>query len=223
MNQGAYLVDRNFVDPQTIGDLHAEIQEKDWVPTHPDGPYQSDAWRVIKLISKKQKTAEGGKFAKLWPIIDRFKCPIDDMVYYSILPGGILHPHRDVGSTLELNRLRFHIPIKTNPGVDFRVSKKTVPMKPGELWALNTSYLHSVSNLGDADRIHLVLMVEVNDWVWSLLPKKNHRYYAHAAGFFSLIGWTAVKTVLFDREKLKGRIKLAAGTWRLAKAKFGRK
>jgi hypothetical protein len=157
------------------------------------------------------------KYPHVRKLIDYFQCPVMEAVFYSILPGGNLHPHRDVSGTLELGRLRFHIPLVTNPKVEFKVSKKVVPMKAGELWALNTSYLHSVANLGDCDRIHIVLEVEANDWCWSLLPKKSLPYYTHAAGFFGLTAWRAVSTAFTDRNKLRGRFN--QGKWMLGRFK----
>ena len=79
----------------------------------------------------------------------------------------------------------------THPEVEFVVGGKRVDMRPGELWALDTSYEHSVRNRSDQVRVHLVAEVVANDWVWSLLPKKGVAYYRHLAGFWTVACWVA--------------------------------
>lgn len=220
MDSGACLINSNFISCSEAEEIYQKIRDTDWIPTIPDGSYSNDAWRVIKLISNGKPTQILNFYPEISKIIARFKCNIIHVVLYSILPGGVLHPHRDVSGTLELGRLRFHIPLITNPKVEFRVSHKLIPMRIGELWALNTSYLHAVANHGDHDRVHLVFEVEANDWCWSLLPKKGFKYYLHFVVFFILIGLRAVKTIFFEPTKLKGRIGLLFDLLKLVKRKL---
>lgn len=100
-------------------------------------------------------------------------------MFYSMLPGGDIPSHRDMVGNVGLGGLRLHIPIITNSNVNFIVDNKRVIMNIGELWALDTSYKHSVTNFGSEQRIHLVMDVIVNEWVLSLLPKKNLQFYIH--------------------------------------------
>lgn len=53
--------------------------------------------------------------------------------------------------------IRLHIPIVTNPAVEFTVGGETVNMKPGECWTFNSFKLHEVHNRGGNHRVHLVL------------------------------------------------------------------
>ena len=53
--------------------------------------------------------------------------------------------------------IRLHIPIVTNPAVEFTVGGETVNMKPGECWTFNSFKLHEVRNRGGNHRVHLVL------------------------------------------------------------------
>jgi hypothetical protein len=210
MNTGAYRIDTSFISPNLRKAILSSIEDRHWVRTHPDGPYQSDAWRVITLINKGKPLPALERYPEIAEIAQKFNCKILSMVFYSILPGGVLHRHRDLSGTLEFfGRLRFHVPLATNPSVNFEVSKKTVPMAEGELWALNTSYLHAVSNLGETDRIHLVLEVEANDWCWSLLPKRDIRYYAHSLFFAIVVIGRAIETFLFNRSRIKGQLAMA--------------
>lgn len=70
-------------------------------------------------------------------------------------------PHVDiVGKSLEIGR-RCHIAIQTNENCFFTVGNETKNLKCGEIWEIdNCGREHSVSNLGDTDRIHLIV-----DWV----------------------------------------------------------
>jgi len=69
-------------------------------------------------------------------------------------------PHKDRGESLRVPR-RIHIPIITNSECSFSVGETTKNLKEGEIWEIdNSGQKHSVSNMGDEDRIHLIV-----DWV----------------------------------------------------------
>lgn len=142
-------------------------------------------------------------------LTDQFQCEIGMFVFYAVHPGHKLHPHRDLSGTYEFGKLRFHIPLITDPGCQFQISKKPVYMKPNELWALNTSYLHALENNSDVTRVHIVLEVYVNDWVRSQLPAPDFRYYTHYVFFLGCILWQALKSVISEPKRLPGRIHLA--------------
>ena len=203
MNPGAHLVAARFPEFEAAQKVLSEVVPSDWIPTTPDGPYKNDGWRVVKIVDEGKKT----EFVQLHPdigrVLDYFQDPIAMAVYYSMLPGAVLHPHRDLSGTLELGRLRFHVPIETSPSVNFMVAKKRVPMKVAEMWALNTSYLHAVENNSSIDRIHLVVEVEAKDWSWSMLPRKTPRYYCHFAWFMTLIAWRGFSKAVTDRNALR--------------------
>ena len=46
-------------------------------------------------------------------------------------------------------------------------------MKEGECWYADVSYLHSVTNRSEKDRVHLLLDVGVNDWLRGVFPKES--------------------------------------------------
>ncbi len=60
---------------------------------------------------------------------------------------------------------RFHVPIVTNPQVEFLLDRKIVEMKEGEVWYLNLNLLHSVINYGSIVRVRLVFDCVVNHWL----------------------------------------------------------
>jgi aspartyl/asparaginyl beta-hydroxylase (cupin superfamily) len=187
MDQGAALIKKDFGYSDALRSVLEELDAEDWVPTHADGPYESDGWRVVPFVEFGQETPMMERFPIMAKVLQEFKCPVKMMVYYNMLPGAKIHPHRDTSGTMELGFLRFHVPIRTNPQVDFHVDNVAVPMREGQLWALNTSHKHAVSNLGNSDRVHLVLEVEVNQWVRSVLPRRTYRYYLHVIGFGGVV------------------------------------
>lgn len=86
-----------------------------------------------------------------------------------------IRPHTDSGESLIKNH-RVHIPIKSNPKVEFTIYTKilqkkisgekiilTKPetkfMKEGEIWEINNVKEHSVANNSEQNRIHLIV-----DW-----------------------------------------------------------
>lgn len=162
MDQGAALIKKDFGYSDALRSVLEQLGAEDWVPTHPDGPYESDGWKVVPFVEFGRETPMMERFPVMAKVLQEFKCPVKMMVYYNMLPGAKIHPHRDTSGTLELGFLRFHVPIRTNEQVDFRVDNVAVPMREGQLWALNTSHKHAVSNLSNSDRVHLVLEVEVN-------------------------------------------------------------
>jgi len=53
--------------------------------------------------------------------------------------------------------IRIHIPVITNPGVEFTCGGETVHMAPGECWVFDSFQRHEVHNRGSETRVHLVL------------------------------------------------------------------
>lgn len=92
--------------------------------------------------------------------------------------GGELTRHTDqvdpdVGTT-DGKLLRFHFPLLTNPNVfftswDAKGSEHKINMKLGECWYLDTRKPHAAINLGDQERIHLVVDVESNETLRSII------------------------------------------------------
>ncbi|MBC6994016.1 aspartyl/asparaginyl beta-hydroxylase domain-containing protein [Neolewinella lacunae] len=82
--------------------------------------------------------------------------------------GSIIKEHRDHDLDVEGGTVRIHVPVVTNPEVHFLLNGRRVIMQAGECWYLRLSDPHSVRNDGP-DRVHLVMDMEVNDWVLAQL------------------------------------------------------
>jgi hypothetical protein len=102
-------------------------------------------------------------------VLTAFECPLESVRLMRLGAGSVIKTHRDHDLDVEHGRARLHVPIATNPGVDFRLNGARVVLAEGECWYLRLSDPHSVTNGGDRDRVHLVVDAIVNPWLSDLL------------------------------------------------------
>ncbi|HEV3165937.1 MAG TPA: aspartyl/asparaginyl beta-hydroxylase domain-containing protein [Isosphaeraceae bacterium] len=103
-------------------------------------------------------------------VVASFQCPVRSVRLLRLGPGSRIREHRDTGLGIEDGEARLHIPVLTNPHVEFVLNNQPVVMSEGETWYLNLSLPHRIKNLGETDRVHLVIDCLSNDWLRSLLP-----------------------------------------------------
>jgi len=108
-------------------------------------------------------------FKNVFDALESYQCEIYSMRLMRLHAGAEIAEHRDHGVGHESGEVRLHVPITTNPGVEFLVNHESVPMQPGELWYINADLPHSVANRGESDRIHLLIDGKVNDWLGNQL------------------------------------------------------
>lgn len=92
-------------------------------------------------------------------------CPVMSARLLNLKRGAVIKPHQDLGLAYEQGEARVHVPIFTNPEVDFVIDRQRVVMEPGSCWYINANLTHSVDNWGATDRIHLVVDCTVDDWL----------------------------------------------------------
>ncbi len=201
MNRGAIKIFENFIGKKSIDNTLSQLETYDWKPVWSDKRYAGDYWMTCPIKEEFVNTPNYDLFPISKEIESLMKCKIKNLMFYAMLPGGDIPPHRDMVGNVGFGGLRLHIPLVTNSKVNFVVDGKKVVMGVGELWALDTSYTHSVSNLGEENRIHVVMDVIVNEWVLGLLPKKDFRFYLHQLNLMWL-GFTRVFEYL-TRKDLK--------------------
>jgi len=98
-------------------------------------------------------------------VLSAFRCPLQTVRLLKLGPGSVIKEHRDHALGIEDGLARIHIPVLTNPDVEFILNKQPIVMAEGECWYMNFNLLHSVTNNGPSARIHLILDCEVNDWL----------------------------------------------------------
>ncbi|MDB6026343.1 MAG: Aspartyl/asparaginyl beta-hydroxylase [Verrucomicrobiales bacterium] len=102
-------------------------------------------------------------------VLATFKCPFQSVRFLRLKVGSSIKEHKDYNLSLEDGEARVHIPVVTNPEVEFVLDGKRIDMKEGECWYHNFNLSHRIANRGTTDRVHLVLDCNVNDWFRELL------------------------------------------------------
>ena len=136
-------------------------------------------------VFKMQDTDWRKKFSAVEDILKHFKTEIHRVRFMKLKPGGgELERHTDqvdpdVGIQ-DGKLMRIHIPIKTNPNVEFTSwsttgSKVKVNMEEGHCWYLDIRKPHMAINNGNDWRTHLVIDVVANEQVRSLFNADAHR------------------------------------------------
>ena len=98
-------------------------------------------------------------------VLSALACETTSVRFLKLGAGATIRRHRDYDLGLEDGEIRLHLPIHTNPNVEFLLDDQRVELREGELWYLNFNLHHSVHNRSDADRIHLVIDCVVNPWL----------------------------------------------------------
>ena len=70
-------------------------------------------------------------------------------------PGGIIHPHVDSNRSAAWPH-KIHVPILTNPKVEFYVEPNVYHLEAGQAYEVNNRVPHAVRNEGSTPRIHLI-------------------------------------------------------------------
>lgn len=102
-------------------------------------------------------------------VLGNFKSKLQAVRLMKLSPGSIIKEHRDHDLSFEDGVVRLHIPITTNPGVEFYLNDERIIMGEGECWYLRLSDPHRVINGGETERVHLVIDAIVDDWMRNIL------------------------------------------------------
>lgn len=98
-------------------------------------------------------------------VLDSLRCPLLGVRLMRLGAGSIIKEHSDPMLGAEDGQVRLHVPIITDPAVEFLLNRRPVVMEAGSLWYLRLSDPHSAANRSGRDRIHLVIDAEVNGWL----------------------------------------------------------
>jgi hypothetical protein len=102
-------------------------------------------------------------------VLAAIEAPLEAVRLMKLAPGSIIREHTDHDLAFEHGMIRLHIPVKTNPGVEFHLNRRRVVMNEGECWYLRLSDPHAVTNGGEADRVHLVIDARPSPWLEAML------------------------------------------------------
>jgi Aspartyl/Asparaginyl beta-hydroxylase len=102
-------------------------------------------------------------------VLATFQAPLQAVRLMRLTAGSVIKEHADYDLSFEDGTVRLHIPVVTNPDVEFYLSRQRVVLEAGSCWYLRLADPHSVANNGGTDRIHMVIDATVNDWMSRLL------------------------------------------------------
>jgi hypothetical protein len=120
-------------------------------------------------------------FPSVIELVASLNCPVKSVRFLNLQAGAIIKQHRDIGLALENGDARLHFPVITNTGVKFYIEEERIPFKEGDCWYMNANLPHRVANEGDADRIHLIIDCEVNDWLNKIVKRSDVISYKEEA------------------------------------------
>lgn len=112
--------------------------------------------------------------------LSALQCPVKSARLLKLGPGARILEHRDHNLSLEDGEVRLHVPITTDPRVEFYLNGEQLVMLAGECWYINSNLPHKVENHSDADRVHLVIDCVVDDWLRSLVASVTPRQETQA-------------------------------------------
>lgn len=140
-------------------------------------------WTSLLLFQDSQEHEVYKNCTHIHDLIGLFNADVFNVTLAALGPGGKIKEHRDISGGTPVGVARFHFPIVTDKDVDFFVSKRKLNLAAGEIWNLDTTYLHSLHNKSKIKRVHLIIDFKMNDNIRSLLPKKELRDYLHDVNF----------------------------------------
>jgi len=150
-NKAYYQGDWSVVPLRSIGGRSDQI--------YPD-PTRTDEFQDTELLARCDYVRE---------VLAQIHCPLQAVRFLRLAAGSVIREHRDFRLGFEDGEVRLHIPVVTNPDVEFIIDGRRVVMAEGECWYNNFNQPHSVANRGTADRIHLVIDCGVSEWLGALL------------------------------------------------------
>ena len=194
MNNGAFIFQENILstcEVERISIIAREL-EREKSSVHSNGKYEDLKWFKVDLSPDMDYCRK---------ILNALNVENPVMlVFYYLDPGAKLHPHRDLTGASLNNRIRFHVPIITNKYVKFTVANTEMKMEPGDLWCLDTSYLHAVENMGFESRVHIVIECNINDEIKSKLPNGLDAWMHNVSYIFILMA-SFLKAVVINSIK----------------------
>lgn len=174
------LVKRDHGQILTTGHVTFDYISK-WDPTwrlKPGTVYQYSLYNSKNdfcFFDEDHHWCPGGKFNSTLKYVPKFfatnfrDSELQNFRVNAIAGGGDLGQHRErivaIPKREQHYKLRFHLPIITNPGVRFLMDGCPFKMEEKWIYLFNQGCMHSVTNDEDALRVHLVWDCYLNDYI----------------------------------------------------------
>ena len=170
-----------------INGLRADLRKLAEFPIRPQGsPYHNGEWKGVGLhtpgglwewnrapIAPYKETALLRRAPTIQRVLNSIPGPKFMVRLLHLMPGGEIYEHRDTCLNFEIGRVRLHVPIVTNRGIEFYLGGERMRWKPGELWYGDFSRPHRIVNATRTERVHLVIDVAPTRELLRLFPKDH--------------------------------------------------
>jgi uncharacterized protein (TIGR03032 family) len=168
------------VDAEALAAEIAAVDPAQWRP-HPQQMAGNDALPLIAAGGDPADDAVRGRMAPT-PVLAQLPytrqifaalgAPIGRSRFMRIEQEGEVTPHVDLAHYW-WDHVRVHVPVLTDPTVEFQIGDEVEHMAAGEVWAIDTWKLHSVRNPASRQRIHLVVDTVGSAPFWQLLDRSH--------------------------------------------------
>ncbi|MGB8398425.1 aspartyl/asparaginyl beta-hydroxylase domain-containing protein [Bradyrhizobium sp.] len=161
------------------------------------GPYHDGNWEAIALWApngrRTEQSSKGGAFAAtealrlcdyVPEVINAFPGRKNRIRFLKLRAGGHIFAHSDPLHQIDTGIVRIHVPVRTNPSVDFTVHGRRIVMQAGQAWYVDVRFRHSVDNPGGEDRVHLVIDVVPNPELTELFARAASSGKGMLTGYF---------------------------------------
>lgn len=159
-----------------------------WVPHFQSNDYHG-SWDVLALYSEggderavftEQHDPKPTSILMLCDYFESvcktFEAPVLSARLLNLKAGSKIIEHTDYKASYSDGLMRIHVPVVTDPEVCFMINGKRVDMKPGECWYGDFSLPHSIEHRGVADRVHIVIDLERNEWTDELMKRSGYDF-----------------------------------------------
>jgi hypothetical protein len=176
-------------DPYHLAVEYRKLEGYPWIQ-HPSSGLHDNAWFALPLFAvggiMENMVDKEGEFQPtpafletqaFKQVIDIFQGPFKRVRLLLLKAGASIREHTDEPFYGDQETVNIHIPILTNPGVQFVVGCRQCHMQPGECWYIDTLQPHSVHNGGATDRVHLVMHCVMNPCLETLFANASEVLY----------------------------------------------
>lgn len=142
-------------------------------------------------------------------VIGTFECPIKAVRLLRLRAGSVILEHTDPDLRFAEGEMRVHVPVQTNPDVEFVVDGRRLVLNEGDCWYIDFSLPHRIHNRGATDRIHLVIDAEVNSWARSLVESAAEETVDRAGSAPACGGFEQFRELVFEDAPLEALLMAA--------------
>lgn len=200
-------------DAQRLAQELMQFGEADWRP-HPQGFVGNSALILVaadgdvndNLIGSMQPTEALKNCPYIQQVMASFRSVIGRSRIMRLAGGENVSEHTDIHYYWH-HHIRIHVPIVTDPSIEFWCDRDKVHMAPGEAWVFDNWKMHKVLNPSGVARTHLVIDTTASAWLWDVI-RRSEQPFARSA-----VTSPPVVSVPYDPQaKVALRTELFAGT-----------